>query len=308
MRNLMREPSIRERGFDASWDEHVSKEEGLDEIVRAYMTDKKSRVVSRISSDLHEINPVDVSSGGFSFERIIVAKASVGLAVRQTWLMLPGTRYVESKQLLPGTRAPIVSESNTFILGRYNDPLEPFVERFASTMQTLENISANDKTPIVIQTRSSLLTLALPVLRRLAPRLKIRVAIEALSDLQGIPALGAAPRPSERIKLVRALKSFGFDVGVQLSPIFASTMPKDISRDIELVAAELSGIANDISIVPLSELYGGHVSPEMQGLVEAQTRDARYHRLARELFRLRPGSVFMSREGVRPSVREDLAA
>jgi DNA repair photolyase len=107
----------------------------------------------------------------------------------------------------------------TIVFGVTTDPFHPFDEKFATSMKFLELFERYAPGRLVIQTRSPLVVIGLPVLKKLRHSTYVSIGIETpLEEIRQryTPEL---PSVAERWKTVRALKRFGLRVGVQVAPI-----------------------------------------------------------------------------------------
>ena len=108
-----------------------------------------------------------------------------------------------------------------------HDPLLPFESGFKRSLDWLnrsEKITSDSK--IVFRTRSPLVILLAPILKRFQHRIKLIVPIEALTDSlhQKLDPESKLPRPSERIAAAKALNKLGFDVELEIRS-FAGDSP-----------------------------------------------------------------------------------
>jgi hypothetical protein len=109
--------------------------------------------------------------------------------------------------------------TTTIVFGVGCDPFHPFDEKFATSMRFLEMFERYAPGRLVIQTRSPLIVIGMPVLKRVRENTSILIGIETpLQDVCGryTPHL---PTVEERFKTVRALRRFGLHVGIQVAPI-----------------------------------------------------------------------------------------
>jgi hypothetical protein len=126
------------------------------------------------------------------------------------------------------------------IIGFEEDPCHPFAPRFERTMRLLEQLAQASPRSVTINTRSPLLVLALPVLKSFEERLTVNVALETHDDEFAQRYLPELPRPSERIKLIRALKTFEINVTIQVSPVVPQNRERKKSFELALQLRKLS--------------------------------------------------------------------
>lgn len=131
----------------------------------------------------------------------------------------------------------------TIILGANSDPFYPFEGKFHFTLKVIEALCESQVQQIVIQTRSPLIVLALPLLSSLRDKLVITMALESRDEQLHLRHSPQFPRPAERIKAARALKRAGFTVAIQAAP------PKD-ERNIAGYASLIDELSSFI-ILPL---------------------------------------------------------
>ena len=180
------------------------------------------------------------------------------------------------------------------ILGCNEDPFFPFEGKFEASLKALELIALAKPKRIIIQTRSPLAVLALPLIKSLGERVVVRIAFEAASDAIQSTHFPELPRISERMKFARALIALGVRTELQLSPIVGqsdrasvfSTFVKEINAPLHLVS--------------LSELLRvGQVDELRSPTAQLIQRSDRYlERIARAF----PERIRSSRGGITPEV------
>ena len=108
-----------------------------------------------------------------------------------------------------------------------HDPLLPFESGFKSSLDWLNRFEkiASDSI-IVFRTRSPLVILLAPILKRFRSKIKLIVPIEALTDdlHKKLDPESKLPRPSERISAAKALHNLGFDVELELRPFVSDSL------------------------------------------------------------------------------------
>ncbi|MCB0339798.1 MAG: hypothetical protein KDD53_09340 [Bdellovibrionales bacterium] len=72
---------------------------------------------------------------------------------------------------------------------------------------------------LVVQTRSPLIVLAMPVLKRLGEHASVTMAIETNSEEVARKYTPNLPKVSERLQAARALRRFGVEVTLQVAPL-----------------------------------------------------------------------------------------
>lgn len=143
--------------------------------------------------------------------------------------------------------------STVVVLGMTSDPLHPFDGKFDVTLKLLEMIAARRPQYLVVQTRSPLIVLALPILKALGDRVSVTIALEAARDADNERLTPDQPRPSERIKAARALKRLGIETVVQVAPVIAADNTK---RRIREFAAVIDEISCSVRITEYADIAG----------------------------------------------------
>jgi DNA repair photolyase len=141
----------------------------------------------------------------------------------------------------------------TVIFGVTTDPFHPFDEKFATSMKFLEMFERFAPGKLVIQTRSPLIVIGLPILKRVKDTTTVAIGIETPSDEMRLRYTPNLPSVSERWKTVRALKRFGLKVGIQVSPLLPYG---DWRNDAGAFAEDLAAEADWISIASIAQAAG----------------------------------------------------
>lgn len=127
----------------------------------------------------------------------------------------------------------------TIIFGVTTDPFHPFDEKFATSMKFLELFERYAPGKLIVQTRSPLIVIGLPVLKQLRNNTFVLIGIETPLEEVRQRYTPDLPTVTERWKTVRALKRFGFKVGVQVGPILPyGDWRADAAKFAGLLAAE----------------------------------------------------------------------
>jgi DNA repair photolyase len=131
------------------------------------------------------------------------------------------------------------------IFGVHQDPFHPFEGHFDNSMKLLELFARYVPGHLTVQTRSPLLVIALPILKRLGNKLSVNISIETNCEESVSKYTPGLPRIEERYKLCTALRRFGIETNIVVSPI----MPYgDWKHDAEKFASELVQRADHIFI------------------------------------------------------------
>ena len=103
--------------------------------------------------------------------------------------------------------------------GVSSDPFFPFEGKFDASIKALELFAEYTPGMLIVQTRSPLIVLAMPVLKSLGDRLMVTVPLEThQQDLLDTYAPGL-PRIEDRLGAIRALRACGVKVCIQAAPI-----------------------------------------------------------------------------------------
>ncbi|MCB0320390.1 MAG: hypothetical protein KDD60_05635 [Bdellovibrionales bacterium] len=143
-----------------------------------------------------------------------------------------------------------VLRKSVFILGVNNDPFHPFDGRFDASMRFLSLFERYLPGVLCIQTRSPLIVLALPVLKKLGQHCLVNFAVETSSEEAVRRYCPALPRLEERFKAIRALNRFQIPLRIQVTPVLPYG---DWRRDAMRFAELLSEHASGIDLRPLSD-------------------------------------------------------
>lgn len=142
----------------------------------------------------------------------------------------------------------------TVIFGNTTDPFHPFDEKFATSMKFLQLFERFVPGRLVIQTRSPLIVIGVPALKRVRKNTFISMAIETDCDEVAKHYVPDSPLISERLKAIRTLRHFGMRVGVQVAPLLPYG---DWRRDADKFAELLSDNAEFLCIRSLAQLAEG---------------------------------------------------
>ncbi len=109
--------------------------------------------------------------------------------------------------------------SSTIFFGTSTDPFFPFEGKFDASMKFLSLFERYTPGLLVVQTRSPLLVIAMPVLKKLGSRAAVTIAIETPLDDMVRKYTPGFTRVEERLRAATALRRFGIEVTLQVSPI-----------------------------------------------------------------------------------------
>lgn len=142
----------------------------------------------------------------------------------------------------------------TVVFGVSTDPFHPFDEKFATSMKFLELFERYSPGRLIVQTRSPLVVIGLPVLKQVRDSTFVQIGLETpLEDIR-VRYTPELPTVSERWKTVRALKRFGFKVGIQVGPVLPYG---DWRLDAAVFAEDLAAEADFVTVRSIAEAAGG---------------------------------------------------
>jgi hypothetical protein len=141
----------------------------------------------------------------------------------------------------------------TVVFGVTTDPFHPFDEKFATSMKFLEMFERYSPGKLIIQTRSPLVVIGLPILKKVKNTTFVSIGIETPSDEVRQRYTPQLPSVSERWKTVRALKRFGLRVGIQVAPLLPYG---DWRNDAQAFAEDLAAEAEWISVTSIAQAAG----------------------------------------------------
>jgi hypothetical protein len=142
----------------------------------------------------------------------------------------------------------------TVVFGVTTDPFHPFDEKFATSMKFLELFERFAPGKLVVQTRSPLIVIGLPVLKQLRHNTFVQIGLETPLEEVRSRYTPELPSVAERWKTVRALRRFGFKVGIQVGPILPYG---DWRNDASAFAEALAREADFISVQSVADTFGG---------------------------------------------------
>ncbi len=148
--------------------------------------------------------------------------------------------------------------SATIFFGTTTDPFFPFEGKFDASMKFLQLFERYTPGLLVVQTRSPLVVIAMPVFKKLGNRAVVTVPIETpLADSVARYTPGF-PRVDERIKMASALRNMGVEVTLQVAPV----LPYGDWREDAASFAEL--LAEHGDYVHVRPMAGGCADVEKQ--------------------------------------------
>ena len=112
-----------------------------------------------------------------------------------------------------------VLHRSSIYFGVTTDPFHPFEDKFDASMKFLRLFERYTPGMLIVQTRSPLIVLALPVFKHLGRHAAVTMGIETPSEEMAKLYTPGLPRIGERLRTVDALRKFGVEVTLQVSPV-----------------------------------------------------------------------------------------
>lgn len=207
---------------------------------------------------------VDSYARGISIGRVDPQEKKLGLQVdgerkegeamlRSRYVMRSGQPLQDLERNLARLSARGELRRTTIVFGVTTDPFHPFDEKFATSMKFLEIFERYSPGRLVIQTRSPLVVIGLPLLKKVRASTCIAIGIETPNDAIRQRYTPELPSVTERWKTVRALRRFGLTVGVQVSPMLPYG---DWRADAGAFADELCEEADFITVRSITQATG----------------------------------------------------
>ncbi len=122
------------------------------------------------------------------------------------------------KQLMRLSKQGILGKS-TIYLGASTDPFFPFEGKFDASMKFLQLFLRYTPGMLIVQTRSPLIVIAMPVFKKLGKHAAVTFGIETPLEESVERYTPGLPRISERLRAVTALRRFGIEVTLQVNPV-----------------------------------------------------------------------------------------
>lgn len=126
--------------------------------------------------------------------------------------------YELEHHLMRLARQGVLRDSKVYF-GVSTDPFLPFEGKFDASMKFLEIFKKYTPGHLAIQTRSPLVVIALPVLKKLGKNASVTIGIETPKEEMVRDLTPALPRVAERLKAASALRRFGIEVTIQVGPV-----------------------------------------------------------------------------------------
>ncbi len=226
------------------------------------MTKASTNGVGLVKS-AHPILVVDSYARGISIGRIdplgtgleleMEGERVLPMSLRSRYVMKTGEPLADLERHLQRLSARGELRRTTVVFGVTTDPFHPFDEKFSTSMKFLELFERYAPGRLVIQTRSPLIVIGVPVLKKLRHNTFVTVGIETPSEEVARRYTPDLPTVSERWKMVRALRRFGLRVGVQVAPMLPYG---DWRRDAGVFAEQLCAEADFVTVRSLLQASG----------------------------------------------------
>lgn len=138
--------------------------------------------------------------------------------------------------------------SAVIYFGTTTDPFFPFEGKFDASIKFLELFKRYTPGLLVVQTRSPLLVIAMPVLKKLGNRVAVTLGVETIDENIVRKYTPGLPKASERLQCARALRRFGIEVTLQVAPLLPYG---DWKEDAGAFADSIVDAADYIHVKPL---------------------------------------------------------
>lgn len=168
-----------------------------------------------------------------------------------------------------------VLRSSTVYLGTTTDPFHPFEGKFDASMKFLDLFTRYTPGMLIVQTRSPLIVIAMPVLRKLGSRAAVTIGVETCLEESVRRYTPGLPRIEERLKAATALRRFNVEVTLQVSPVLPYGDWRGSAREFANV------LANHGDYVYVRSITDGSERTERQiratELAKQLARDRKFH-------------------------------
>ena len=110
-------------------------------------------------------------------------------------------------------------KDSVIYFGTLTDPFLPFEENYDISMKILNILGKYIPLQLIVQTRSPLIVLSLPILKSLKNRLIVTIPVETNLQTVADKFTPNLPKVFDRINTASALKNLDIDVNFQVSPL-----------------------------------------------------------------------------------------
>ncbi len=139
--------------------------------------------------------------------------------LRSRYVLNPRNPFAELEAHLTRLARQGVLRSSTVYLGTSTDPFFPFEGKFDSSMKFLQLFQKYTPGLLVVQTRSPLIVIAMPVFKKLGVQAAVTIGIETNQEEVVERYTPGLPRVGERLKTAAALRKLGVEVTLQVCPV-----------------------------------------------------------------------------------------
>ena len=134
-------------------------------------------------------------------------------------------------------------------LGVMSDPFLPFEGKFHASQKFLQLFTKYKPGLLMVQTRSPLIVLAVPVLQKLGKYVSVTIAIETHDQKMADRYAPELPAIEDRIRAANSLRRLGIEVNIQVSPLLPYG---DWRKDAPGFADFLAVHSDYVHVMPLS--------------------------------------------------------
>lgn len=166
----------------------------------------------------------------------------------------------------------MIAEKTIIMLGVYQDPMSAFEIALPLSLQVIERLVRFNPRKFLIQSRSPLTVLLVPLLKFSANRILITIPIETANDRLGQFYTPQLPKISERLETVAALRTAEISVAIQVAPLLPLGHQKECLDDF---AKALVNTGASIFIKPLSWFLQQSINTKRY--TEAARKSSRFH-------------------------------
>ncbi len=139
---------------------------------------------------------------------------------------------------------------SSIYFGVSTDPFYPFDGKFDATMKFLQLFQRYTPGQLIVQTRSPLIVIAMPVLRGLGKHASVTIGIETPDQEVAQRYTPGLPRVEERLRAATTLRRMGVEVTLQCAPVLPYG---DWKGDAKRFAQTLCDHGDYVYVQPLSD-------------------------------------------------------
>ena len=165
--------------------------------------------------------------------------------------------------------------SSTIYFGTTTDPFLPFDGKFDASMKFLQLFERYTPGLLVVQTRSPLVVIAMPVFKKLGRHAAVTIPVETHLEESVQKYTPGLPRIAERLKTANTLRNLGVEVTLQVAPVLPYGDWRDDAGEFAKILTE------NADFVHVKALAGGAAEVERQlsrsGLARKLAQDRKFH-------------------------------